>query len=494
MIKNSQPASLLKWVLFSAFFIGPLLATAQESQQVIIPGLYRMPENVVEKTKKEADSKSGVREDLHKFMGYERDPERYLSLPFDVFINNNLHYIITDVGLLILLILPILFLLPYKRVKDRKAYQQVLFSLASMVLFTFFLIVAIPSAYLNKNQLATPQQGIDLLEKSANTGTLENLSIGIKKFFMHLYEPFFHFFAKFGTNQNPLTYPLIFALFVCLLGAIAFRLKRHSKATKALVLFLAVYFFFWWILGSGAPWYGILLFSVPYILLAKGISLSSSNKPASSGMKNLSGAAVRSGLMLAACGGWLLMFFAFRSTNFTPNSEENGKHIYIPPIIQYQTGRIDEKALLNAHLPSYQEVKSIINQDDESMVYRVGTLLHYFIKKNDRRVFSDTFLDFFDGMIDQFKSKEKIIQALKASGFKYIVIDLNMAGNDFTPERSLTRKFIQLLNTLYNNPGIELMYTDRTIQLNSNGQVVSAVFEDKGKIVNLGTIALYRIK
>ena len=491
---NIINASLKKWILLFFFSSLQLLCVAQQEGDVVIPGLYRMPETNIENAEEVIDSRSGVREDLHKFMGYEALPARYLSMPFDVFINNNLNYIFTDVGFLLLLILPILFLLPYKNDPNKSGFQKALLSLTMMVLYALLLIISVPSAYLNKHNLRTPQEGLNLLKTTTNTGVLENTNIFIKKSLFQLYNPFHQCFSVVSGDQDAITYPILLILFIGLLVVVIFRIQRHSKITKTMILFLTTYSFLWWILGSGAPWYGILLFCVPYIFLVRGIRLDNSKKLAFSSIKNISATNIKSSILITVCFFWVLMAFAFRSSNYTPANKENGKNIYIQPIIQYQNGKLDEKSLLNAHLPNYHEVKSIINQDDKSLVYRVGTLLNYFIKKNDRRVFNDTFLDFFGQMANRFKSKEKIIQVLKASGFKYIIVDLNMASNDFTPEKSLTRKMIQFMNGLYNNPGVELMVTNRTIKLNSTGQVVYGVFEDQGVIVNKGSIALFRIK
>ncbi len=484
--------NLIKITFLFLFSFLQFLSAGQNKGEITIPGLYKMPETNIQNTESTSNAKSGVKEDLHKFMGYEILPARYFSLPFDVPINNNLNFIFTDVGFLLLLILPILFLLPTRRTdQEQKPSRKALLNLALMALLTLFLIISVPSAYLNKHNFTTLDEGLNLLKTPANTGVLDNFNKIIKTTLFHLYTPFHQYFSSFSGKSDAITYPILLILFIVLLFLVYFRIKKHTKITKAVILFLTTYFFLWWVLGSGAAWYGILLFCVPYIFLAKGIGTNNSKFPS---LKNISASTLKNGIIMCLCFFWVLMAFAFRSTNYVPTDEERAKHIYIPPILEYQMGNIEEKELLNIHLANYHEIKEVINQDDRSLVYRVGTSINYFIKKNDRRVFNDTYLDFFNLMVKKFKTKEKIIQALKASGFKYIVIDLNMSDNDYTKEKTLTRKFIQLMNTLYNNPNIELLATNRTIKLNSNGQIINAVFEDKGAIVNSGQIALFRIK
>ena len=124
----------------------------------------------------------------------------------------------------------------------------------------------------------------------------------------------------------------------------------------------------------------------------------------------------------------------------------------------------------------------------------VGSPFKFFIDKNDSRVLSDTYLEFFSVLISHYKTKDRIIRKFKEEGFKYIIFDLNMFSYDKTPDKSLTRKFVQFSNTLYNNPGVELMVTDRKIKLYDSGQEAFDVFHDKGDITVKGTFGIFRIK
>ena len=104
------------------------------------------------------------------------------------------------------------------------------------------------------------------------------------------------------------------------------------------------------------------------------------------------------------------------------------------------------------------------------------------------------YMDFFQLLIKHYKTKDQIIQKLKSEGFRYIIFDLNMMTYDKTPDKALTRKFVQFMNTLYNNAGVELMGTNRKIKLYDSGQEVFSVFQDKGEIVQSGTVGIFRIK
>jgi hypothetical protein len=73
-------------------------------------------------------------------------------------------------------------------------------------------------------------------------------------------------------------------------------------------------------------------------------------------------------------------------------------------------------------------------------------------------------------------------------------MDLNLPLVDKTPDKSLTRKVDKLMSYIYQNPEMELVATDRQIKLNSNGQVVNAVFLNEGPLVKAGTFAVFRLR
>ena len=248
------------------------------------------------------------------------------------------------------------------------------------------------------------------------------------------------------------------------------------------------YFFFWLLLGAGGIWYGFLIACVTYLFMVKGLSSSSD--------KYLFSRTIRVGTLLSFSAIWIFLAFAYRAGNYALDlrEQETPKRILIDPVIQYQTGNLDAATSMNAVFPQYNQAIQAINAEQESLVYSVGTFLSYFIRKNDERVFSDTFLDFFPQLVNRFKDKTKIMQALKANGFRFIIVDLQLNNNDYTAEKSLTKKFINLLNSLHGNPMIELVATDRILEVKGQGTRFHAVFHDQGDVVHFGRFALFRIK
>lgn len=462
-----------------------------KNDEIIIPGIYQMPELIETKGENKNDKvKNSVSEDLHRFMGYEILPARYLSLPYDVFIKTNISNFFTDVGFVLLLVLPLLFLLPGG---NRFDWKSIVANLSFICLSIFFLIIAIPSALLNQNNMSKAADGLALLDSSESTGLLSAISNSTNRTLLNIYDPINEWLlANFSSNDS-VTYPLLILLFLIILSLVFIRVRNQSKVTQSFILVLLMYFFIWWLLGSGAVWYGILIFSVPYIFLLKSIS-SEKIEENESNRKFLNIGSLRKYAFLSISLIWVLLAFTQRAANYTPIDDERAQRIYFHKVLDYQMGNLNEQKVMDFHFPNIRQLVKPINKDKKSKVYMVGSPYKFFINKNDSRVLSDTYLDFFKQLIQQYKTKEQIIAELKAQGFKYIIFDLNMASYDVTPGKTLTRKFTQFMNVLYMNPNVELMSTDRKIKLYDSGQEIFDVFQDKGTIITSGNIGIFKIK
>lgn len=435
-------------------------------------------------------SNTSVNEDLHRFMGYEVLPIRYFSLPYDIFIKPNLSKNFNDIGFILILLFPFIFLF---RSNNNDSQKLNLTSLVYMSLSVALLIVAIPSAFLNYNKLTDPLQAIAILDSSETLNFLEQVSHLTNKVFLETYIPIETWLSAHHTEKNPYIYSLLIVLFLIILTLFNSRIKRHTKLTKTIILIVLLYFFQWWILGSGVPWYGMLIFPISLIFLFTGISNSCKKIIPSHKTHNIQNI-IKKTAILSATGIWLFLAFAQRASNYKPISEESAKHIYYPSIMEYQLGNLSKDKLINYHFPNINQIAQIINNDKSANIYRVGTPINFFIDKNDKRVFEDTFLDLFARISEKYSTKEEIIDVFKSIGFKYIVMDLNIHTYDSTPNKTLTAKFTKFQNMLYKNPYIELMATDRTIKSNSSDKITFAVFQDGGTIQNGGQIALFKIK
>ncbi len=485
--------------LLNGKMASPLIKLGQQKknaskEKVIIPGLYQMPDSpeVSETNGKNNKQKvkKGVSEDLHRFMGYEITPIRYLSLPYDVFINNNIPGFFTDVGFVLLLLLPILFLFPSG---NKYEWKSIASNFSFLGLSIFLLIIAIPSALLNQNSLTTAEEGLSLLSSNKSSGIMGEISDLTNRTLLNIYDPINEWILANLSFGESATYPFMILLFIFILMIVSVRVRRHSKVTQSFVLFMLMYFFLWWILGSGASWYGILIFGVPFIFLLKSISSPEKQEHEESSKFNILGA-IKKYSVLSIGLLWVLLSFTQRASNYNPADENLAKQIYYPSILDYQMGNLNEQKLMDYHFPNVRQLVRPINKDKKALVYMIGSPYSYFINKNDSRVFSDTYLDFFTNLIQHSKTKEEVINVLKANGFKYIIFDLNMTSYDLTPGKTLIGKFTQFMNTLYANPKVELMATDRKIKLYDSGEIVFDVFQGQGDIVQSGAIGIFKIK
>jgi hypothetical protein len=123
----------------------------------------------------------------------------------------------------------------------------------------------------------------------------------------------------------------------------------------------------------------------------------------------------------------------------------------------------------------------------------VGTRFNFFIRANDKRIFKDNQLDLFNQIISKYQTKAQVTALLKASGFRYLMVDFNTPTGDRTPEQSLVERYKKFLLLFYQNPEIELLATNRVLQESTNGQVEYkyGVF---GEVKEPGSYAIFKIK
>jgi len=157
----------------------------------------------------------------------------------------------------------------------------------------------------------------------------------------------------------------------------------------------------------------------------------------------------------------------------------------------YGLGRMDESRLMEFLFPRYEPVLEIINEDEDALVYRIGTFFQYFIERNNERVLEDNQLAYFDNLYNLMPDKLKLVTLLKRQGYKYMIIDFNVHTIDKTPDQSLLKKTRRFEAFLQDNSGLEIIGTDRVVT-NRQGQ---QVYNTRGrKLVNEGTYVAYRLK
>ena len=93
------------------------------------------------------------------------------------------------------------------------------------------------------------------------------------------------------------------------------------------------------------------------------------------------------------------------------------------------------------------------------------------------------------------------IALMKQAGIKYVLISLKTPSVDRTPEKTLTAKFYNLLNTVSLHPGAKILYTDHMVERDDGpiemmfeGRKIRAANDLAGKrAVKQGSIALFEI-
>lgn len=436
--------------------------------------------------KKNLSGNTSIQEDIHRYMGYESPlPFRYLSLPYDVAMTANLRTFTVEVGFFLLLLLPLVFLLSISPPRSL---------LGVWVLFLILVLtISLPSSYLNQFNLE-PEEGISHIDKRLDmaSGSLEAVRYNIHLAFMHVYVPLNKIVSEISGEKDYVTYPILLVLLGGILLLLHFRLSQNRAEEKGLLLFFILYGSLWFLLSSGLPWYGFMLFALGSLWVVYGWV-----KKREQALLPLK---IQRIALYAMVGLWVAVSLPLKMANYTPGGKtveaktDAAKRVFFQPLAMYRNGDFTGEEVLGLFRSGYPQALKAINQETSSLVYQVGTLMPFYIKKNDARIIYDPFLGFGAALIKKYPDKKELIQVLKASGVRYMVIDLKLPQVDKTPGKTLSRKFDDFINVFYKNPLVELVATDRSVRMNENGQVVPAVFFNQGKVVKAGSFALYRIK
>ncbi|MGA1544309.1 MAG: hypothetical protein ACO388_05765 [Saprospiraceae bacterium] len=399
---------------------------------------------------------TSLREELQRYMGYENLPMRYLTIVYDVLMGNNITIDSYDVGFLYFTVLPILF------VFYRPKSWWWLFPLAFLYLY-----LVIPYGYAASKNLPLEEAllqeealwGMTLWKNSIvnwNQWLLENLVV-IKGW----------------------TYLLLVSVFAGLLRLI---LTRKSWLNSSVALFMSI-LFFWVILSSGVPWYGIVL--IPAGLLTIGMAYENYGNRIESptSFKLIMGILVSFQMLI-----WL----TFRLSGYYATPQLKG-YMAEAASVQYQAGYVDQNSYQEILTKVPTDLLDYLNKDQSNLIYRNGTNLQYFIENNKKRVFEDNQLGNFEILNSLFADKIDIARAMELSGIKFLIIDLNMANIDKTPEKSLFKKYEKLIRFLYKNAKLQLLYTDRIVQNSETGKREQRVFDNGQTIIQPGSLAIYMI-
>ena len=406
------------------------------------------------------------KEEIHRYMGYELLLPKYLSLPYDVGMNTNIKGgVFIDIGYLFVMFLPIILIFGMKNTSLR---------LGTIFLLLLFLIISNVTGYSSFFNIPVSEMKVNLdTQIAANTFTdtpLLVLKLIITKGVYFLYEPINTFFQIVSGEGDFLTFPMLLVIFVLSYYLLTQRLKVSNLAIKAICFLMFLYCFFWWILGAGIVWYGILMIVMGLVLISIAVLQNRINTIDNKFLKYT---------FFTTATLWIVMAISFRFANYDYSlNKEMKKGAINSSSMIYGMGKMDDNQIMNLLYSGYKPALDKINANTNTLVYRAGTFLHYFIEKNNERVMEDNQLAFFDRVSARVPDKIELAKVFKKNGYRYLVIDLNLASIDLTPDKSLTKKTKNLFNFVNSNPLIRLIATDRV----TNGQQVQkngsfAVFE-----------------
>lgn len=435
---------------------------------------------------KKVEVYSATREELHRYMGYEELLPKYFSLPYDVAMNTNIQGPFLDISYLFLAFLPVLILFGIKN-KWLK--------LVTVVLMLLFLIISLPSGYRSNKLMNLEEVGIALAGELKETPFMDrpiaHIKLQLTQVANTLYLPIHDNFINVISGEgDSVTYPIFFLLFGLIFFILQNRMKAASKPTKIIAYFFLMYCFLWLILGAGVIWYGLLM--LPLGLIFIGVDA----------LKNRKKTQFFKHTFFLFSSIWMICALTYRLGNYTiglseeqesfggTQEELNKGAVHTGPLL-YGLGRMNKADLINFLFPAYNDVLTEINNQPEALVYRIGTYFQYFISKNNERVLEDNQLAFFENTYNLVPDKLKLVRVLKNQGYRYLIVDFQVASIDRTPDESLRKKARRFEAFLQNNNALEVIGTDRVV-INRNRDRVYGVAGIQ--LVSKGTFVAYRIK
>jgi len=424
---------------------------------------------------------TGQREDVQRFLGFEQNNlERYLSLPYDMVLDVNVEYFFVKLSILLLLFLPLAMV----RGKENPAWLDI----ASGGMFLLALWLLIPMAYCSHEEVSpvkAPQRLQEQLTTAREEGrSFDVVALQLRRPAVNTYQYIHPTLSSLSGNRDWVAYPFMILAFILASTLVRRRMHHSARHEIIIVQMMMLYGLFWWFFSAGIPWYGILLLPMLLIFSFRGVL---GDQPWNTSNRLQWG-------MLAAVIGFSLFSVisngSLRFANYSP--QQQTKLPFLLPVVEYQSGAKMEQYAFDRVYMGYRPGLNELNKNDVELVYRVGTFIPFFIRKNDQRMLSDNFLDKFQGMYQRMPDKALLAESLQTYGFSYLVINLKLPEVDQTPEKSLTAKFNAFMDFVTDNPNIEVVTTDRIIRDAQTGQARFALFGD-GAIVNPGSMAVLKL-
>jgi len=418
------------------------------------------------------------REEIQRYFGYESLLSRYLTLPYDVSINTNQQGSFVDIGFIYILCLPLL-LFAFIR---RDIYKWI----AMAVLF-LLLTISIKNSFIFADNSRVSASRVNDIYSFPNLDFIDIILIPIYAGLNSIYSIIHPVIEIMSGDQDYITYPVIISGFLIILYLLYQNIKNSKKQNLLpLIIINCAYGFFFFTFSSGIIWYGYLFFILVLLGIVHYLSRIEEKQDIYSIFTKLS--------FTTLISIWLITGLVSKISNVQVKmpTQHQGKAIISPDVYQYNTGKIKTDVELQDKFitPGFSEALRKINLDKNTKVLKIGTGLTYFIEQNHKRVIFDNQLGLFSKIVQNYKNKYVISDLLKSSNIRFIIIDLNTPSIDTTPERTLTRKYMQVLDYVDKNDSISLICTDNLVKLEgSNGSKYAL----SGETIRKGNFAIYEI-
>ena len=415
------------------------------------------------------------REEIQRYFGYEDLLSRYLTLPYDLSMNTNQQGSFVDIGFLYIMFIPLILFAILK-----KPIQRLMMALLTFIFF----VLSIANSYILVDKTKVSAEFASTIFTMPEANWVDRLLAYVYAGAYAVFNIIKPGLERISGEQDYVTYPFIILSFLAILYFAFTNWEKKSMNVRTLILLSISYGFFFLVFSSGIIWYGYLFFVLLMIGMIYYFSTIEDRDDFMSVLLKLS-------FVIFACI-WIAIGMVSRISNITPGTPKQhmGKAIISPDVYLWNTGEIKSKSeLLDRTTPGLSATFDEINSDLETKIYKVGTGLTYFIEENHKRVMPDNQLGMFYALIDKYPNQYVISDVLKASGFKYMIIDLNTPSIDNTPEKTLTTKFNALLSYVLSNDSVRLMSTDNIVTV--NGQPKYDIEGDE--LLRKGTFAIYEI-
>lgn len=424
--------------------------------------------------------RTGRREEVQRFLGYEQGAVKYISAPIDVTLGSNVvNRRGTDYGLLLLLFGPLVLL--FARGKSKLARLSQLALLGVIMLFSYAgsfenMRAASIEAYLSKIS-GESNDMLDYLKESVYTPFVE-----LQYLIVSGLKPLYDLIGK----SNYLISLILFTLVMAAWFIGGRKLWRTiPRFGKGLLIISLIYGFYWIILGNVIPYYALPIWCILLMVLFHWAAhMDRYVVDAWSGMLRYLFKGVSVLVLLLS----FMQLFTNQSNNWS-----DGDNLYYPPFLYHLSHSEGIEHTYEKKLPTLSNSLDRINEDLDAKVYRVGTFLNYHIKNNNTRVLEDNQLGLYQTVSNVLKDETGFCDFLKAEGYRYVVLDLNVASIDNTPNKRLTQKATNFVKML-NDCNVELIYTNRVVERkDAQGNMVRGNAL-KGKVVSKGDTAIFYIK